>query len=419
MTEAALRSSATPRVLLVDSSRPASNLPLWGMSIAERVLRQASLCGIEYVVVYVGSDVEWELHRWRPDLRDIHPLQIDVVQSAEQLADVMPDLEGGLLVADGDVVHDDRLWHHLLAAGPDHCVTATETTLVWLSAQHWHAVLEKSSAQFVGVRQLAQGLNSTTVEQLDTYVPELRLTMPAFMIRLTERSQLRHVDHLLYRRTFKGVIDAIARYGYYHLVRLLTRCLSRTTLSPNLFTVLSIAGIWLAIPCFATGHVALGCVSAWAGVLLDSIDGKLARLTLNLSDAMGTIEHLSAMPGLGLWFVAIGWHLTDGDLWTPSVAMLSCWTTVACFLVDKVVSGEFRRRFGRELFDARPFDAFFHLFAVRRNMHLLVLTIGVAAGLVESAFVAMAAGMVLTLAIHVLRFAWIGLTGGVRGRAEA
>ncbi len=91
------------------------------------------------------------------------------------------------------------------------------------------------------------------------------------------------------------------------------------------------------------------------------------------------------------------------------------------------MSGEFRRRFGRELFDARPFDAFFHLFAVRRNMHLLVLTIGVAAGLVESAFVAMAAGMVLTLAIHVLRFAWIGLTGGVRedltggvrGRAEA
>ncbi|MEC9379574.1 MAG: hypothetical protein VX528_11455, partial [Candidatus Latescibacterota bacterium] len=76
MTEAALRSSATPRVLLVDSSRPASNLPLWGMSIAERVLRQATLCGIEYVVVYAGSDVDSELHRWRPELRDIHPLQI-------------------------------------------------------------------------------------------------------------------------------------------------------------------------------------------------------------------------------------------------------------------------------------------------------------------------------------------------------
>lgn len=38
----------------------------------------------------------------------------------------------------------------------------------------------------------------------------------------------------LVERTFKGVIDAVARYGYYHLVRFLTRALSRTTVSRNL-----------------------------------------------------------------------------------------------------------------------------------------------------------------------------------------
>ena len=325
----------------------------------------------------------------------------------------MSESSGGFLLAQGDVVHDDRLLQHLLKLGADHAVTSADATVAWLSAGPWRQRLENDPDTDLTLRQFVAHLPATSVAQMSDYVPALRLTMTPFMMRLRDPTQLRDADHLLYQRTFKGVIDAIARYGYYHLVRFLTRGLSATTLSPNLFTVLSIAGIWLAIPLFATGHLALGCVSAWTGVLLDSIDGKLARLTLNLSDAMGTIEHLSAMPGLGLWFVALGWHLTGGLLLTPSVPMIACWTTLAAFLVDKLVSGAFRQHFSRELFDARPLDALFHLVAVRRNMHLLILTIGVVLGAPETAFAVMAIGMLITLGVHICRFAWISLSGGV------
>ncbi|MBT4612248.1 MAG: CDP-alcohol phosphatidyltransferase family protein [Gemmatimonadetes bacterium] len=402
-----------PQFLLVDATRPAATWTLWGMSLTERLLRQVSLLGIEQVVVLVSQETAQDAVSWRPDLQRLHSLRCDTIERLEQLEPLVAQSSGGFLLAQGDVVHDDRLLQHLLQLGPDHCVAAADATVAWLSAGRWRQRLENTPDTDLTLSQFVGGLPATSLAQMGDYVPELRLTMTPFMIRVSDATQLRDADHLLYRRTFKGVIDAIARYGYYHLVRFLTRALSRTTLSPNLFTVLSIAGIWLAIPLFATGHLALGCVSAWAGVLLDSIDGKLARLTLNLSDAMGTIEHLSAMPGLGLWFVALGWHFTDGRLLTPSVEMIACWTTLAAFLIDKVISGAFRQHFSRELFDARPLDALFHLVAVRRNMHLLILTIGVVLGTPQTALVAMAVGMLMTLGVHISRFAWIGLTGGV------
>lgn len=403
-----------PGLLLIDASRAPAAWRLWGMSLAERLRRQASLCGIARVVVWLDQSMSPDAIVWRPDLERLHPQTCDIIHLPGQLDDLVD--EAGVLIAEGDVVYDDRLVHHLLQQGPDHAILGEGTGLAWLSVERW--TQGRADWPSAGLSRLVQDVPCTSLSELGDYVPELRLKMQPFMIRLTDESQLRRVDHLMYRRTFKGVIDAIARYGYYHLVRFITRWLSRTTLSPNLFTVLSILGVWLAIPCFATGHMGLGCLSAWLGVLLDSIDGKLARLTLNLSDAMGTIEHLSAMPGLGLWFVGIGWSLTSGDLLTPSTPMLACWTTVITFVVDKLVSGSFRQRFGRELFDARPFDAFFHLFAVRRNMHLLVFTIGVLLGDTHTAFLMMAAGMVSTLLIHLGRYAWIAATGGVQTAGE-
>jgi hypothetical protein len=239
--------------------------------------------------------------------------------------------------------------------------------------------------------------------------------MVPFLIRVMEESQLRQVDRLLFHRTFKGVIDAIARYGYYHFVRWTTRWLSRTTMSPNLLTVFSILGIWAAIPCFATGQIGWGVLSAWLGVILDSVDGKLARLTVNLSDTMGAIEHASAMPGLGLWFVGLGWHLSGGELLSGSAISISFCILLGTFLADKVLTEAFKKRFGSELFDFRPVDAAFHLFAARRNVHLLLLTLGAAVGAVADAYQWMAAGMVASFLFHAVRFVWIALS--VPGRA--
>jgi len=396
----------------IDATRPAAGWHLWGMTLVERLLREGARRGLREAVVVVGADSAFELARLRPDMFRRYDIDIRLIEidSAPGEVDRLGSA-GHALVCDGDVVHDDRVLDHLLAVGPGHAVSGEDTAAAHVSIAALQAHI--ASGQHADVTALPD-VHTTALSELGHYVPDLRLTMPPFLVRIADAHTLRRVDHLLFHRTFKGVIDAVARYGYYHLVRCTTRWLSRTAISPNLLTLLSIVGIWATIPCFATGQIGWGILCAWVGVILDSIDGKLARLTINLSDAMGNIEHAAAMPGLGLWFVALGWHLSQGSLLSVSSASVACWVLVAAFLVDKILTGAFRQIFGYELFDARPLDAAFHLIAARRNIHLLLLSAGAVLDAVASAFEWMAIGMVGSFAFHTLRFVWIAISGADR-----
>lgn len=393
-------------LLWIDGSRPAAGWRLWGMNLIERLLREGARRGLRYAVVVVTPDTRHLITQLRPDLARLHDVDVRFIEAGQIDTTLQQCDEAGFrdaVVVDGDVVHDDRVLDHLLTAGPGHAVAAD-------GVMASHQALSFLRSGPADGQTKGSPLQITKVEELGRYVPDLRLTMTPFLVRVTDAAELRRMDRLLFHRTFKGVIDAVARYGYYHFVRWTTRWLSRTAVSPNLLTVLSILGIWLAIPCFAVGQIGWGIASAWAGVILDSVDGKLARLTVNLSDAMGALEHAAAMPGLGLWFVALGWHLSDGQLLTPSSATTACWVVVVTFLADKILTGVFKKRFGFELFDARPLDAAFHLIAARRNIHLLLLTIGLAVGDLARAFDWMAIGMVGSFAFHLLRAGWIALT---------
>ena len=403
-------------LMWIDATRPAAGLRLWGMTLVERLLREAARRGLPRAGIVVRAGSGFAIEHLRPDLARLYDIEVRPINEGAihttEVADLDPD--GSAIVCDGDVVHDDRVLDHLLAVGPGHAVAGTDAAAAHLSI----AALQRyiRAGEPMGVAKLPD-VHTTRLQELDHYVADLRLTMVPFLVRITEASGLRRVDHLLFHRTFKGVIDAVARYGYYHFVRCTTRWLSRTAVSPNLLTALSILGIWAAIPCFAMGQIGWGILSAWIGVILDSVDGKLARLTVNLSDTMGDLEHAAAMPGLGLWFIALGWHLSAGQLLSLTPASITCWILVSTFLADKLLTGAFRKLFGYELFDARPLDAAFHLIAARRNVHLLLLTVGTALSSVIPAYEWMAVGMAGSLVFHAIRFAWIAITGPRREMA--
>ena len=398
------------------------------MNLVERQVRQLSLLGVSRVRVWLSPQSEDRVRQLRTDLGRLY--QVDLVFSTisepGQIYEEIAAAGEPAVLLDGDVVYDERILAHLMDRGPGHAVVRhSGAAALWLKAAQAGSLgrMLAAAAQPDPVpvgHLLAQdpdhlGLHVCHPEELDPYVPSLRLTMAPYMVRLDSPGQIRPVDHLMYHRSFKGVIDAVARYGYYHLVRWVTRTLSRTTLPPNLFTLLSVLGIWGAIPCFALGYVGAGVVVAWAAVLLDSVDGKLARLTLHLSEAMGRFEHIAAMPGLGLWYAALGWHYSGGEIFSTHPGALATWVLLGSFLVDKMISGLFRKAFGKEIFDYRPVDAAFHLAACRRNTGLLILTLGVLAGREAEAFALLTGWMVFTLIFHAFRFAWVAATRRAAG----
>lgn len=209
------------------------------------------------------------------------------------------------------------------------------------------------------------------------------------------------------RRVFKNAIDAVARCGYHPLVRRVVAYLSRITLPPRLFPALSLLSIWAAIPCIALGQLGAGVLVAWLGVLLDLMDGKLARPAFGLSAAMAKREHWGSLPALGFWYLALGWHCSGGELLRDTPMALATWALVGAFVLDKVVSGAFKKRHRREIFGYRPVDAAFHLIAARRNVSLLQLSAGALLDQPHVALVSMAAWMVCTLFFHTGRWLWV------------
>jgi hypothetical protein len=244
-------------------------------------------------------------------------------------------------------------------------------------------------------------------EDLDEYIPSLRLKMPAFIICVSEGDSLKAIENHMFHRTFKGAIDVVARHGYYHLVRWLTRCLIEKNTTPNTYTVFSVLCVWGASPFLAMGWIGHGLILAWLGVILDSVDGKLARLRLHLSDSMGEFEHIAAAPGLALWFGSLGWYLNDGNLLQWSSDTLITYSLILIFVVDKICSGLFKHYVGRELFDYERIDAVFHLFAARRNIALLTFSIGAICSCLALSFELFLGWMAITFGVHIFRAGWI------------
>ena len=122
---------------------------------------------------------------------------------------------------------------------------------------------------------------------------------------------------------------------------------------------------------------------------------------------MGDFEHVAAMPGLGLWFLATGWSLSSEHLLAGESVGIATWVLISLFLADKICSGLFKKCVGRELFDYRPVDALFHIVAARRNIALLLLTVGALCGQLEVSFYALVAWMGTTFGFHLVRFVWV------------
>ena len=421
-----------PAQLWIDARRVASGWRLWGMNLVERQVREAGLRHLSTACVWVSPQSERAVRRLRPDLSKLYSVAVEV--RTDSIVKAMAGVEVPLLLLDGDVVYDDRVFDHLLQRGPGNVVRSDEGGVAGLvDADQARRLAEIATAggvtadaavdvenspigNLVDRHSRVLNLATSTPEDLDQYVPSLRLTMAPYLVRLTEEEQLPALDKRMYRRTFKGVIDVVALYGYYHLVRWITRHLSRTSLTPNLLTVLSILGIWAAIPCFAAGDHGWGISLAWIGVILDSVDGKLARLRLHLSDAMGSFEHLAAMPGLGLWYLSLGWYFSDGALTTTRPIAIATWALLGSYLVDKGISGGFVAFYKQRFFDYGPIDAAFHLVACRRNTALLIYSIGYFSGAAKAAFYAIVVWMAVAVVFHGVRFGWIAITDGPRLR---
>jgi phosphatidylglycerophosphate synthase len=134
---------------------------------------------------------------------------------------------------------------------------------------------------------------------------------------------------------------------------------------------------------------------------LDTVDGKLARVTLTSTRLGDVFDHGIDLVHPPFWYYAWGVGLA-GTMLNPTVAALVA-VIVAGYVIGRLQEGFFIWRFGIEIHIWRPVDTWFRLVTARRNPNLLLLMLFSLAGRPDLGLWAVAVWTVISLAFHFVR----------------
>lgn len=212
--------------------------------------------------------------------------------------------------------------------------------------------------------------------EFDGYNANLRRTLDPYVLRIRDAASRNRVERFLFESNYKGSTDFMTKYVYPPLVWLMVRPLARWRVHPNWVTAVSIAATFAAVPAFAAGDWLLGLTLAYGMSVLDSVDGKLARLTFTSSRLGGVLDHGLDMLHPPLWYLAWAWALSGGQVGSLAFGMGLLMTGV--YVVDRAIAGIFRGRTGVSIHDCTRFDARLRTFISRRNVNIVVFTLALA-----------------------------------------
>jgi phosphatidylglycerophosphate synthase len=242
------------------------------------------------------------------------------------------------------------------------------------------------------------GLERVSLAEL-SYNEALRKRETPVLVRLTPEN-VRAVEARTFAGSYKGVTDVVTKYWWPVPARIVTRWCAVAGMSPNQVTfigfLLVLAAFWL----FWEGHFGWGLVCAWIMTFLDTVDGKLARVTLTSSAIGNVFDHGIDLVHPPFWWWA--WYVGCFGVATitPDLAGYGLTVILVGYVVQRVFEGIFMRRYGFHVHSWRPFDSFFRLITARRNPNLLILTPAALLGVPQIGFHLVALWTALSLVVH-------------------
>jgi phosphatidylglycerophosphate synthase len=310
---------------------------------------------------------------------------------------------GGPLLANLDFAFDPG-WLRFVADRPDHVVTLEGVPVV----AHCTELEERLRVTLA----MKEGRPADDVPRL-TFIAyeqsggleneELRKRERPFMGRLTPET-VRPLERASYFGAYKGVTDLLTKYLWPEWALVLTRWAARFGLTPNQVTLIGALLCVLATWLFSQGWYWSGLAAGLVFMVLDTVDGKLARCTLTASKWGEVLDHGIDLvhPPFWWWAWAVGLEsygrpLPPDSFWTVLGAI------VAGYVVQRLIEGAFIARFRIHIHVWRRFDSRFRLVAARRNPNVVILLGFLALGRPDWGLIAIAAWTLLSLAVHIVQ----------------
>jgi phosphatidylglycerophosphate synthase len=391
-------------VIPVRDEGGSSRARVWGLSATERLQRSLPRCGVG--VVRIDSD---------------------------GITDV-PLATGERLLIRGDYFYDERLVQGLVDGSERILVDANDAkdefgtaVAVRLSAA------ADAASTTAAMRFLAHGGEGAAPQELEklprasatdvapAYNRTLRKHDPPFLLAVrpeTEPSAQRDIENRIFASSYKGVTDLVTKWLFPWPARAVTRQLAQRGVKPNSVTAVSYLMTALAALLFYEGAFAAGLAAAWLMTFLDTVDGKLARVTLTSTPFGNVLDHGLDLVHPPIWWAAWAYGMAPASGEVDSVAWVAMWIIVVGYVVGRLLEGVFLLAFKQEIFTWQRFDGFFRTIIARRNPNLLLLTLGVAMAAPLAGYIAVASWTVACIAIQCVRigqaFATVRRGGEIR-----
>lgn len=228
--------------------------------------------------------------------------------------------------------------------------------------------------------QQTDALDVLGVEDLPAFDPNLRKVEPPLLAKVDAGSAHR-LESVLYGNSYKGVTDLVTKWWWPRPARVVVGWCASAGISPNAVTIfgglLMLASCWL----FYHGYYATGLLGGWIMTFLDTVDGKLARVTIQSSQLGHVLDHGMDIVHPPFWYVFWGlslpFSMPDFAPWL-GLSLTTWWVLiVAGYIAGRLLEGAFHALGDCSLFAWQPFDAYNRLITARRNPLLILLTLSV------------------------------------------
>jgi phosphatidylglycerophosphate synthase len=215
------------------------------------------------------------------------------------------------------------------------------------------------------------------------------------------------VERAAYDAAYKGVTDALTLYLWRKPAFYLTRWAARAGLAPNFITLIGAILCVFAFFLFWRGDYWLGVLSGFIFMVLDTVDGKLARCTGASSKWGNVFDHGIDLVHPPFWWWA--WEhglIAYGQPLEPVYATMVLWVIVGGYVAQRVIEGLSIQRFnGMEIHVWRPLDSKFRLVTARRNPNMVILVAALLFRRPDTGLVLVAWWTLISLIFHAVRLA--------------
>jgi len=211
------------------------------------------------------------------------------------------------------------------------------------------------------------------VDALQTFESSLRRTDPPTLAPLREEDRAA-LSNRLYGSAYKGVTDLVTKFWWPKPAKRVVAWCADRHITPNMVTLTGLVLMLFAGWCFYEGAYLTGLAAGWIMTFLDTVDGKLARVTVKSSRVGHWLDHGMDLihPPFWYWLWGLGLAVPP-TLWGFDAGTLYVWIFVG-YIGGRVAEGLFHFLGDLSLFTWRPFDAYFRLITGRRNPSLILLT---------------------------------------------